>query len=186
MKNEKKSPLFWTLLNRDGWRLHVAATAQGLCFVGSQGKPWGELADWAGRRMPGVPLVQDDERLQPYVTPLSAYLRGERETFAVQLNVHGTPFQLAVWGALRQIPFGQTRTYSQIAEQIQRPAAVRAVGTAIGANPVLIAVPCHRVIGKSGALTGYRGGMKMKQGLLQLEQGEAGTERRRAHVEAHP
>ena len=74
------------------------------------------------------------------------------------MDYKGTSFQMAVWNALCQIPYGQTFTYSDIANQIGKPAAVRAVGAAIGANPLLITVPCHRVIGKSGALTGYRGG----------------------------
>ncbi|MFD2369923.1 methylated-DNA--[protein]-cysteine S-methyltransferase [Brevibacillus sp. GCM10020057] len=176
MKNEKKMPVYWTVLNQDDWSLHVAATERGLCFVGSQGMPLDELAAWTARRMPGSLLVRDDERLKPYVAALLAYLRGERDTQALLLDVCGTPFQRAVWEALCTIPFGQTRTYSQIAEKIGKPAAVRAVGAAIGANPVLIAVPCHRVLGKGGALTGYRGGLAMKERLLRLEQGEAGTE----------
>ncbi|KQL48748.1 cysteine methyltransferase [Brevibacillus choshinensis] len=178
MKNEKKRELYWTWLSYEGWNLYMAATSRGLCFVGSQDQPWDELAQWASQRFPGSTLVRDDERLQPYVAPLIEYLRGERESFDIALDVHGTPFQLAVWEALCQIPFGQTRTYSEIATQIQRPAAVRAVGAAIGANPVLIAVPCHRVIGKNGALTGYRGGMEMKEVLLQIEQVETRAQRR--------
>lgn len=177
MKNEKKPELHWTWLSDEGWSLYLAATSRGLCFVGSQDQPWDELAHWARQRFPGSTLVQDDAKLQPYVTTLIAYLRGERESIDFPLDIQGTPFQLAVWEALCQIPFGQTRTYSEIAAQIQRPAAVRAVGAAIGANPVLIAVPCHRVIGKNGALTGYRGGMEMKEVLLRIEQVETLAER---------
>ncbi|MDF2680859.1 MAG: cysteine methyltransferase [Brevibacillus sp.] len=177
MKNEKKTELYWTWLSYEGWSLYLAATSRGLCFVGSQDRPWDELAHWARQRFPGSTLVRDDERLQTYVASLIEYLRGEKDSFALPLDIQGTPFQLAVWEALCQIPFGQTRTYSEIATQIQRPAAVRAVGAAIGANPVLIAVPCHRVIGKNGALTGYRGGMEMKEVLLQIEQVETPAQR---------
>ena len=85
------------------------------------------------------------------------------------MDLHGTPFQQSVWKALQEIPYGQTVSYSDIAERIEKPNAVRAVGTAIGANPVLIIVPCHRVIAKSGKLSGFRAGLEMKEQLLGLE-----------------
>ena len=85
------------------------------------------------------------------------------------IDLHGTPFQQIVWKALQEIPYGQTVSYSDIAERIEKPNAVRAVGTAIGANPVLIIVPCHRVIAKSGKLGGFRAGLEMKEQLLELE-----------------
>lgn len=128
-----------------------------------------ELSAWASRRFPGSPLTQDDRRLAPYTAELAEYFRGERHRFTVPFDLQGTPFQQAVWQSLCAIPFGQTRSYSDIAESIRKPAAVRAVGTAIGANPLLVTVPCHRVIGKNGALTGYRGGLEMKTRLLELE-----------------
>ncbi len=96
-----------------------------------------------------------------------------RKNFTIPFDFHGTTFQLDVWKALSEIPYGQTKSYSEIANQIQKPRAVRAVGSAIGANPILITVPCHRVIGKNGALTGYRGGMEMKTKLLKLEHNNA-------------
>lgn len=173
--NNANSPIYWTLFTHGDWKLHVAATSQGLCYVGSQDQPFEELADWAGGRFKERPLVRNDEILQPYVAELTEYLQGERRYFTVPLDFRGTPFQLAVWDALRSIPYGQTKSYSDIAGEIDRPAAVRAVGAAIGANPVLITVPCHRVIGKNGALTGYRGGMPMKTRLLQMESEDGGT-----------
>lgn len=178
MKKETKVEVRWTLLNHDGWSLHLAATAAGLCYVGSQGMPWEEMAQWVNRRIPESVLVQDDQGMQRYANALAEYLSGERDRFSMPLDVRGTPFQLAVWEALGGIPYGQTRTYSDIAALVEKPSAVRAVGTAIGANPVLIAVPCHRVIGKNGALTGYRGGMEMKETLLRLEQTAARAEGR--------
>lgn len=164
------SPIYWTILTHENWNMHIAATTEGLCFVGSQNHPLDELADWSAARFPGSMLIHDDAKLQPYAFELIEYLQGSRKSFTMPFDFYGTPFQLAVWNALCAIPYGQTKSYSDIAEQIQKPAAVRAVGAAIGANPVLITVPCHRVIGKNGALTGYRGGMEMKTKLLQLEQ----------------
>ena len=97
------------------------------------------------------------------------FLDGQRKEFTAATALHGTPFQQSVWQALLEIPFGETVSYSTIAERIGNPKAVRAVGTAIGANPMLIIVPCHRVIGKNGSLTGFRGGLEMKAHLLNLE-----------------
>jgi methylated-DNA-[protein]-cysteine S-methyltransferase len=128
-----------------------------------------ELSVWAEKRFPGSPLVDDGEELQPYALELIEYFEGKRKSFTLPVDYKGTEFQLAVWNALCEIPYGQTKSYSDIANHIQKPAAVRAVGTAIGANPVLITVPCHRVIGKNGSLTGYRGGLEMKTQLLNLE-----------------
>lgn len=103
---------------------------------------------------------------------LEEYFATQRTDFAVTLAPEGTPFQLAVWEALKTIPYGQTSSYTDIAEHIGKPKAVRAVGAANGRNPLSIFVPCHRVIGKSGTLTGYAGGLDKKSILLALEQGE--------------
>ncbi len=166
---EKSKTLYWTRLACGDWRLHMAAGPQGLCFVGSQDGTFEELADWADARLPGCALVRDEEKMRPYAAQLTEYLQGARDRFTVSFDLRGTPFQLAVWDALLGIPFGQTESYSDIANRIRKPSAARAVGAAIGANPLLIAVPCHRVLGKTGALTGYRGGLEMKKRLLQLE-----------------
>ena len=97
---------------------------------------------------------------------LTEYFAGARESFELKLAPHGTPFQRAVWDALLEIPFGQTVSYAHIARKIGRPAAVRAVGAANGSNPIALIIPCHRVIGSSGALTGYGGGLPRKRWLL--------------------
>lgn len=164
-----KEQIYWTLLNHENWNLYIAATSKGLCYVGSPDQPLEELAEWAASRFSGRQMVQDDATLQPYGTQLIEYFQGKRKEFTIPFDYHGTPFQVAVWKALCEIPFGQTKSYTDIAEMIQKPSSVRAVGAAIGANPVLITIPCHRVIGKKGALTGYRGGLEMKGKLLQLE-----------------
>lgn len=105
---------------------------------------------------------------------LAEYFAGRRRVFSLSLDCEGTPFQHEVWSALRTIPFGETRSYSQIARDIGRPEAVRAVGAANGRNPVPIVTPCHRVIGASGKLTGFGGGLEAKAWLLELEGGMAG------------
>ena len=107
---------------------------------------------------------------------LAEYLDGKRKTFSVRLDPAGTPFQNKVWDALRAIPFGETRSYGTIAKQIGNVKAVRAVGAATGRNPISVMVPCHRVIGASGSLTGFAGGLKTKEYLLALEGGEGGKQ----------
>jgi len=169
METKNKPTLYWSLLKFKDWKFYIASTSKGLVFVGSQNKPFEELFEWAKKRFPGSPLVEDDKKLEPYVVEITQYLEGERKTFTVPFEYVGTQFQLAVWNALCKIPYGQMKSYSDIANDINKPAAVRAVGAAIGANPVLITVPCHRVIGKNGSLTGYRGGLEMKTRLLDLE-----------------
>ena len=101
---------------------------------------------------------------------LQDYLSGKRKSFSVKLDFDGTDFQKQVWAALRTIPFGETRSYGQIAKQIKNPKAVRAVGAAIGKNPISIITPCHRVIGSTGKLTGFAGGLETKARLLALEE----------------
>jgi methylated-DNA-[protein]-cysteine S-methyltransferase len=100
---------------------------------------------------------------------LQRYFDGGGAHFDVPLRLEGTDFQRRVWQALREIPAGRTRCYGDVAQQVGAPAAVRAVGTAIGRNPVSVIVPCHRVIGRDGTLTGYAGGLQRKQHLLRLE-----------------
>lgn len=169
MKSQSNEPIYWSQLAYESWNVHLAAYAEGLCFVGSHNRSFEELGAWAAARSPGSALMRDDERLRSYAEQLIEYWQGARTSFTLPSALRGTPFQMAVWKALCDIPYGETRSYSDIADEIRKPSAVRAVGAAIGANPVLITVPCHRVVGKNGALTGYRGGMEMKARLLQLE-----------------
>lgn len=103
---------------------------------------------------------------------LLAYFAGERRDFDLPLDPAGTDFQRAVWEALKAIPYGGTRTYGEIAAAVGRPKAVRAVGQANHVNPLPIFIPCHRVVGKGGALTGYAGGLELKRALLALELGK--------------
>jgi methylated-DNA-[protein]-cysteine S-methyltransferase len=100
---------------------------------------------------------------------IEEYLTGKRKQFTVPIALYGTEFQLAVWGALQIIPYGETRSYKEIAAFIGKPKALRAVGMANNRNPISIIVPCHRVIGSNGSLTGYGGGLPLKRRLLELE-----------------
>jgi methylated-DNA-[protein]-cysteine S-methyltransferase len=111
-------------------------------------------------------------RCATVVAQLEEYFAGERSTFDLPLAPQGTPFQLDVWRELERIPYGSTISYSALAQRIGRPNAVRAVGAANGANPIPIIVPCHRVIGANGTLTGYGGGMAIKRALLDIEQAQ--------------
>jgi methylated-DNA-[protein]-cysteine S-methyltransferase len=115
---------------------------------------------------PHHPLLREAER------QLDDYFAGKRETFSLPCAAAGTAFQKAVWQALAEIPFGETRTYGAIARQLGRPNAVRAVGAATGRNPIAIVVPCHRVIGSDGKLVGFAGGLEAKDALLRLETGK--------------
>jgi methylated-DNA-[protein]-cysteine S-methyltransferase len=112
--------------------------------------------------------------LRDAASQLRAYFTGERQTFDLPLAPRGTEFQQSVWTALQQIPYGETTTYSAIAYKIGKPAAVRAVGAANGANPIPIVIPCHRVIGANGSMTGFGGGIDVKRQLLGLEARVAG------------
>lgn len=112
---------------------------------------------------------QSKSEFTQVIRQLEAYFRGELKEFDLPLEMDGTDFQLRVWNALRAIPYGETISYAQLAEKIGNPKAVRAVGLANGSNPIPIIVPCHRVIGSDGSLTGFGGGLSTKQKLLDLE-----------------
>jgi methylated-DNA-[protein]-cysteine S-methyltransferase len=142
-----ESPLGELLLVGDGHAL------TGLYMDGAPG------ADW--QRDPGAFRAAGDQ--------LRAYFAGELREFGLSLAPHGTPFQQEVWAALREIPYGETISYAELAASVGRAGAARAVGAANGRNPISIVIPCHRVIGAGGALTGYGGGLRRKRLLLDLE-----------------
>jgi methylated-DNA-[protein]-cysteine S-methyltransferase len=140
--------------------LLVAADESGLRLIHFQG---------AHRRGPEPTWQRDPAAFRDLVAQLREYFRGERRAFDLPLAPRGTPFQLATWRALTTIPFGETISYEELARRVGRPSASRAVGAANGANPLPIVVPCHRVIGKNGSLTGFGGGLNTKRALLELE-----------------
>jgi methylated-DNA-[protein]-cysteine S-methyltransferase len=114
-----------------------------------------------GAALESARLVRDE---------ILSYLAGERRSFSVPIVLEGTPFQRAVWVELQRVPYGETRTYGEVAAAVGRPRAARAVGAACGANPLPIVIPCHRIVGGGGSLVGFGGGVEMKQRLLTLEQ----------------
>lgn len=116
--------------------------------------------------------VPDHSAFGAVTEQLSAYFAGDLTTFDLPLALHGTPFQQRVWAALRDIPYGQTRSYGELADAVGSPGASRAVGLANGRNPVGVIVPCHRVVGSTGSLTGYGGGLDRKRYLLDFERGQ--------------
>lgn len=162
----------WAVMKNRHWKIYIAKTPKGLCYVGSPGESFERFSEYLKKRFPGCHLEENGQALEPYRQQLLDCISGAESSFTLPIDAKGTPFQRDVWQALQQIPFGQTVPYSEIAALVGRPTAIRAVGTAIGANPVLIAVPCHRVIGKNGAISGYRGGLELKRYLLELEAGQ--------------
>jgi methylated-DNA-[protein]-cysteine S-methyltransferase len=121
-----------------------------------------------------LPASQRQERQHQLIKAerqLNDYFGGRRKRFSVKLDLRGTPFQRKVWRALLKIPFGETRTYGEIARQLGHPNAARAVGAANGKNPISIVAPCHRLVGSDGKLHGFAGGLKAKADLLKLERG---------------
>lgn len=117
-----------------------------------------------------IELRESHHDLEPFVRELNEYFAGERREFSMPLDLRGTAFQLACWQALLEIPYGETRSYGDIARAIGHPQAFRAVGMSNNRNPVAIVVPCHRVIASGGSLCGYGGGLDIKRKLLELEQ----------------
>ncbi len=130
----------------------------------------------AGRRavQPKPEWEPDRGSLKAIASQLTAYFAGKLRAFDVPVAPQGTPFQQQVWRALCDIPYGETTSYGALAERIGNPKAVRAVGLANGSNPISIIIPCHRVIGSNGSLTGYGGGLPIKKALLDLERGQTG------------
>jgi methylated-DNA-[protein]-cysteine S-methyltransferase len=140
----------------------------GLYFVGQKYAPE-PAAYW--KRDPGLTLFRDVE------AQIAAYMSGRLQTFDVPIRLEGTSFQRRVWQGIAVIPFGSTLSYSALAARIGAPSSMRAVGAATGRNPISLIVPCHRVIGRDGALTGYAGGLDRKRALLDFEAGLTGKQR---------
>ncbi|HEX6137447.1 MAG TPA: methylated-DNA--[protein]-cysteine S-methyltransferase [Casimicrobiaceae bacterium] len=143
----------------------LVANAQGdaLCGLYLDGQKYypADAAQW--REAPGLPVFRETIR------QLREYFAGSRSRFDVPLAPAGTPFQRQVWRAIAAVPFGATMSYAELARRCGRPAAVRAAGAATGRNPISVIIPCHRIIGSGGSLTGYAGGLDRKRSLLELE-----------------
>ncbi len=146
----------------------VAATDKGICFV-SFGDNKTSLARTLHEEFPTADIKHGSPKLQTWLRAILRHLKGHQPRLDLPLDMQGTAFQSRVWTALRSIPYGQTRSYTQIAKAIGKPAAVRAVARACATNPVSVIVPCHRVVSKNGNLAGYRWGLKRKRHLLAKE-----------------
>ena len=146
----------------------IAATDKGICRI-AFGDDAGELVAELRGMLANATLKEDRARIAPFIAQVEAYLNGSRETFELPLDVAATAFRQRVWDALQRIPYGETRTYTDIAESLGEPRAVRAVASACASNPIALAIPCHRVIQKGGALAGYRWGLERKAALLEAE-----------------
>src|SRR5882672_4335891 len=159
-----RSALFYTTIDSPVGNLLMAADAQGLRLVSfeSSKRAAPVQPDWMEDRSPFAEVIRQ----------LQAYFSGELKQFDLPLAPEGTEFQLRVWNGLRTIPYGETISYAQLAQKVGNPQAVRAVGLANGCNPIPIIVPCHRVIGSDGSLTGFGGGLANKKILLDLESGQ--------------
>ena len=153
--------VFYTTLESPVGTLLLAGDSQALRMVSFESSKHAEppQADWKQDKAPFAEVIRQ----------LRAYFRGERKEFDLPLAPEGTEFQVRVWNRLRTIPYGETISYAQLAERIGNPKAVRAVGLANGSNPIPIIIPCHRVIGSDGSLTGFGGGLPTKKMLLELE-----------------
>lgn len=161
-------------------RLLVAGTSRGICFA-AMGEADATLVAELRSDYPHAsirvfdPNRDEDSRIDHWADALADYIAGRSKMPAPPMDIRGTAFQFAVWDQLRAIPAGETRSYSEIARRIGRPRAIRAVGTANGANPISIIIPCHRAIRASGHLGGYRWGLERKRKLLQMERGAASS-----------
>jgi AraC family transcriptional regulator of adaptative response/methylated-DNA-[protein]-cysteine methyltransferase len=153
-------------------RLLVGATDKGVCFIGFA-EPDDALMGDLRQRFPRAQIVSDDAALAETVRAVVAFLEEPKQALDLPLDLRGTAFQQRVWQTLCKIPPGETRTYAQLADMVGNPAAIRAVARSCATNPVSLAVPCHRVIGSDGGLTGYRWGVPRKQALLQRERAAA-------------
>ncbi len=156
----------------------VAATAKGICRI-AFGDERAELEAALHADFANAVCSEDSAALAPFIAQVQAYLDGRRERFDLPLDIAPTTFQQRVWDALQRIPYGQTRSYTEVAETLGVPNAVRAVASACASNPVALAIPCHRVVQKSGSLAGYRWGLPRKAALLDAEARVA-----RAHAHA--
>ncbi len=147
--------------------LFLATSEQGLVQINLVSKA--DLLNRLTKAVPDAEISEDDKKNQAVIQQLNEYFESKRESFDLPLHILGTPFYKKVWAELCNVPFGNTASYKDIAMKIANPKAVRAVGQANNRNPIPIIIPCHRIIGSNGGLTGYGGGLEMKEKLLSHE-----------------
>jgi len=152
-------------------RMRAVSSSRGLVYVELPNASGRGLGGWLSRHAPGAKVLDGYSPNRAAISQVQDYLEGKRDHFDLSVDMRGTSFQVAVFQEVEKIPYGETVTYSDIASRMQRPKAVRAVGAANGANPLPLVIPCHRVVGASGRLQGYAGGLDLKARLLALESG---------------
>ena len=170
----KSEIYFWTqtvTICGSDYDVTVATTALGLCWLslGCAHEEEIALKVWTKRWFPNLELIKQRQDNSNLLEEIDDYMMGKRQVFTVPLHQMGTPFQIRVWQELSRIPYGETCSYADIAVRVGCPKGPRAIGLANNKNPIAIVVPCHRVIGKNGSLTGYGGGLDLKLKLLKLE-----------------
>lgn len=161
--------IYMTEINIEGNHLRLASSEKGVCYLNNHSDDAMMKVLERFNDKDYVTGEQADLQHAQYHQDLADYFNGQLKNFDWPFDLRGTEFQQAVWTALLMVPYGRTKTYSDIAAVINRPKAVRAVGGAVGSNPVMIAVPCHRIIGKNGRLTGFSSGLAVKKQLLDIE-----------------
>jgi len=149
----------------------IASSQNGVCALYLPRSNPENLIHKLIRSFPGYDIKEDMKPNESAIEQLNAYFQGKRKKFTIKLDPLGTPFQQKVWQAVREVPYGETRSYGDIARQINNPGASRAVGLANRNNPIPIFIPCHRIIGSDGSMTGYGSGIPLKKKLLNLENG---------------
>jgi len=165
-----EEPITWATIKSRVGTIRVAATPRGVCKIALGKETAEDFFGWLERHIGHVPRKPERSGIVALaLNQIAEYLGGQRRDFDLPLDLRGTEFQRRMWAAVAGIPYGETRTYAEIALAIGKPKAVRAVGAANGANPLPLVVPCHRVVGSDGSLTGYGGGLDVKRKLLDME-----------------
>lgn len=172
-KKKVVEEIYYTSFDTQLGRMHVASTAQGVCRVRLPAEDEEGFFRWLSGKFGAEGLVEVGEKngsfIEEAISELRRYLEGALREFRCPVDLRGTPFQQEVWHEIKGISYGMTASYGDVARAVGRPKAFRAVGRAVGANPVPIIIPCHRVVGHDGSLRGYGGGLALKEALLRLE-----------------
>jgi methylated-DNA-[protein]-cysteine S-methyltransferase len=178
----RQANLFYSEMEAAVGKITLVRTKKGLCRIDFEsGDAYRlNLERWARRYFLSDQIKRDDQALAPIAQQLTEYFDGRRQTFDIELELVGTSFQKLVWNELLNIPYGETRSYKEVAQAIGAPKAVRAVGGANNRNHIPIVIPCHRVIGSNGALVGYGGGLHIKEHLLTIEGLDLSNRRKKA------
>lgn len=171
MLNSLSEVVYYTELETEVGPITIASTIKGICWLnfGYNEKTINQLRIWAKKWLNIEQILEDKNELNDVKSQLIEYFDNKRTEFDLDLDLYGTSFQKIVWESLLTIPYGEVRSYKDIAKLINMPKSVRAVGGANHNNPISVIVPCHRVIGSNGNLVGYGGGLEIKQFLLELE-----------------